>query len=179
MIENYTEQEIIAIINQIAKRLAPKYKFSYVDEDDIIQECYFIGMEAISRYDGRVPLVNFLSVHINNRLKNFKRDNYYRPFKCPHCESTCEFCQKKMSQRETKKNLLEPIDVGEVRDENESRMKVEQCPSESVEIDEILLLIDQCLPFEYREDYLKYKSGAKLPTARKRRIEELILEILS
>ena len=37
-----------------------------------------MGVEGLDRYDSNKPLENFMYAHINNRLKNFKRDNYYR-----------------------------------------------------------------------------------------------------
>ena len=49
----------------------------HMKSEDIEQEAFIIGAKAIDDYDGR-SLENFLYVHLNNRLKNFKRDNYYR-----------------------------------------------------------------------------------------------------
>ncbi len=162
----------------MTKKLAPRYKFGSYDYEDMIQEATIIAMEALPRYDGRVPLENFLSVHINNRLKNLKRDKYYRPFElcCEKCD--CPKCSKKTKQRNSKKNIIEAIDIGGVKDESESRMRYESDLLEDIYIREIQDLIDQSLAPELREDYLKYKAGVTLPTARKRNIELAILSII-
>ena len=75
---NMSEQEVVGIIKKVARSLAPKYTFAFYGVDDIEQEAFVMGMEALSRYDPTKPLENFLYTHIGNRLKNFKRDNYYR-----------------------------------------------------------------------------------------------------
>ena len=73
-----TEEQVVSTISKISSRLASKYTFPNYEADDISQEAFIIGMEALDRYDGVRPLENFLSIHIKNRLNNFKRDNYYR-----------------------------------------------------------------------------------------------------
>ena len=75
---NMTKQDVIDTITNVSRRLASKFTFAHYTEDDIAQEAFMIGMEALDRYDENRPLENFLFVHIRNRLKNFKRDNYIR-----------------------------------------------------------------------------------------------------
>ena len=75
---NLTEKEVISIITKVCKKLAPKYVFASYEVEDIEQEAFMMGVEGLHRYDTDKPLENFMYTHINNRLKNFKRDNYYR-----------------------------------------------------------------------------------------------------
>ena len=77
--KNMTEEQVITTINTVSSRLANKYTFPNYETEDIEQEAFIIGMEAMDRYDEKRPLENFLSVHIKNRLSNFRRDHYYRP----------------------------------------------------------------------------------------------------
>jgi len=75
--EGMTETEVIAQINTVVDRIAPKYTFYGYTTDDIKQEAFIICIEALNRYDPSKPLENFLSVNLSNRLKTFVRDNYF------------------------------------------------------------------------------------------------------
>ena len=69
--KNLSEQQVLDTISKVARKLAPKYVFASYDVDDIQQEAFLMGVEALDRYDTDKPLENFLYTHINNRLKNF------------------------------------------------------------------------------------------------------------
>ena len=174
----YTQEQVIQAIQDAAKFLVRNYTFDIYDQEDLIQECFFMSSYALEKYDGRVPLKNFLITHLNNRLKNFKRDNYYRPIKCD-CERGCEKCSKYIESRNKKKNVLEPIDISNVRDDSESRMRDNNNPLHEIEINEIKDLIDQSLPVDMRSDYLKWINNVSIPTNRKKRLEEKIWEIIN
>ena len=87
---NMSEQEVVDTITKVSERLSNKYTFAFYTAEDIRQEAFILGMEALERYDEGKPLENFLFVHIGNRLKNFKRDNYFR-----HDEGKAEKVQKR------------------------------------------------------------------------------------
>ena len=72
------EEDAYNTIMKVAKRLAPKYVFATYEVEDIEQEAFLIGIAGLAKYDKSRPLENFMYIHINNRLKTFKRDNYYR-----------------------------------------------------------------------------------------------------
>jgi len=132
-----------------------------VDEEDIEQEAFIIGMDALERYDGVRPLENFLSVHIKNRLKNFKRDNYYRQDK-----GTAEKIQ------EGKKKLL---DAGSI--ENFSFMLIKQF-SDSVAYKELINYIDENLPANFRGDYLRFQNDQNLTKTKKTNLLKCLRTIL-
>ena len=96
-----TEQEVIETITKVVDRQAAKFRFGYYEIEDMRQEAFIIAMDALDRYDEKRPLENFLAVHVNNRLKNFKRDNFYRMDNEKH---------------ESKKLIMDPIDISRVRD---------------------------------------------------------------
>ena len=160
--KNMTEDEVIETITKVARNLAPKFVFASYDIDDIFQEAFIIGIEGIDKYDEKRPLSNFMFAHISNRLKNFKRNNYYR--------MDIGGAQK---IQDTKKSLLEPMDIDSVYS-----VCLKDYTSNNVQIDEILSIIDKKLPAEYRRDFLKLKSNSPLSKGRKANIIKLIQGIL-
>lgn len=70
------------IIHNIAKSRKNKHKFAYFDSSDIYQEIYLLCLDALKRYRPSCgELENYLNAHVTNRLKNLKRDKYFRPEK--------------------------------------------------------------------------------------------------
>lgn len=159
---NMSEQEVVGIIKKVARSLAPKYTFAFYGIDDIEQEAFVMGMEALSRYDPTKPLENFLYTHIGNRLKNFKRDNYYR-----QDDGNAQKIQNR------KKNLLDTTNIdsfGSIGDFDD--------PLESMEIKEAKKLIDSRLPVHLRPDYLRMCEGMSIPKPKRLEIISYIKEIL-
>ena len=161
--KNLTEQEVIDTITKIARQLAPKFVFASYEVDDIFQEAVIIGIDGMEKYDENRPLSNFLFTHISNRLKNFKRDNYYR----------LDIGSAQQIQ-DRKKHLLEPIGI-----DNIYSVSSTEDMSNNVHISEILKYIDEKLPAKYRRDYLKLKTNSPLPKSRKAIILKIIREILN
>lgn len=159
---NMTEEQVISTITRVSSRLASKYTFPNYDPEDIEQEGFIIGMEAMGRYDGRRPLENFLSVHIKNRLSNFKRDNYYRPD-----DGRAEEIQK------GKKKLLDAASVDEIKNVL-SNFKV----SDSLEERELLEYIDSALPSTMRGDYLRFLHDQSLTKTKKTKLLGALKEIM-
>lgn len=148
-------------IREIAKAAAKKYVFPNYDEDDIEQEAFIIGLEAMSRYDPDRPLENFLRVHIKNRLLNLRRDKYYRPD-----SGKAEDVQK------NKKKLLDATPF----DEFEYAFSV--LDSDNLEHKELLEMIDEKLESVFRADYLRFLDGQKLTKVRKTKLFEKLKEIM-
>lgn len=174
-----TEIEVVAVIEKIAKRLAPKYVFGFFEREDIVQEAIIMGLDALDRYDESRPLENFLSVHISNRLKSFLRDNYYRQKPLCSCDKQdCEICVSKLKRIEAQKNIMAPIDLDSVCDEQEQSMRYGDSLYKGLEIKEIRELINKYLPLEYRIDFKKLCEGISIPKPRRDKIKEIIEEIL-
>jgi DNA-directed RNA polymerase specialized sigma24 family protein len=149
--KNMTEEQVVSAITLVSSRLASKYTFPNYGEDDISQEAFIIGMEALDRYDGVRPLENFLSIHIKNRLKNFKRDNYYRPD-----EGKAEEIQQ------GKKKLLEAGSIDDMRN-----FIFQKEAADSLEERELVEYIDLYLPANMRGDYLRFKNEQTLTKTKK------------
>ena len=165
-----TEKEVLRIIDKIAERYAYKFRFGYFEADDIRQEAKIIAMEALSRYDETRPLENFLAVHVKNRLNNFKRDKYYRQTKTD--SNTQE------QHNNSKKYLMEPLDISNIRDEDEQNMRVADGFVKEFEEKEIFNIINETLDVDLRGDYLRMRDGCYVPKPRREKILEEINNIL-
>lgn len=191
-----TEEEVVAIIDKIAQRLARRFIFGYYDIDDIEQQARLFALEGMVNYKEGRPLENFLWVHVKNRLCNFKRKEYERIDKpcisCRHDAYNAEFdtCAKYpddimscityykwIRRNESKKSLVIPIKLYSVRDESEPNMSVNDCVG-FVCNKEMLQLIDDKLPIILRADYLRLLSGGKVTKYKRVQIQDAIRHIL-
>jgi hypothetical protein len=176
----YTEEEVLEIIDGVSTSLARKYTFGIYAVEDIKQEAFIISLEAIKKFNGSVPLGVFLRKHLNNRLKDFKRDNSFRiNHKCKKCDefnNECESCCRAQQTQDIKKNILNPIDIEIIS--NEQATYYEGSLIDTLEMIEIVDKINLYLPVEYREDYLRIKENLYVPKSRKEEIEKIIIEII-
>lgn len=154
-------EEQFKIITTIAKKLAPRYVFGSYEKEDIEQEAIMMGLDGLKRHDGIRPLENFLYTHINNRLKNFKRDNYYR--------ITTGSAEK---VQQAKKDLFgAPVAIDPI-------VYVEEDMCEAIDVKEAIEKINRELPAKYRNDYLRMCSGVRVSKNKKMEILSLIKKIL-
>lgn len=158
-----SDEEVTSMILKVAQKLAPKYVFASYDIEDIEQEAFIIALDALTRYESDKPLENFLYAHVNNRLKNFKRDNYYRQ---DHGSA--------QQIQDRKKNLLEPIDIDCLYS-----ISTKDSTVTDAHIREITELIDKKLPSNLRRDYLKLRNNAPLPKSRKAHVIKVIEDIIN
>ena len=166
-----TESEVLEIINKICDRYAYKFKFGYFEPEDIRQEAFIIAVDALDRYEEGRPLENFLAVHVKNRLNNFKRDKYYRQNKKKDDDRQAQL-------NNSKKFLMEPLDISNIRDENERNMRDDNDFVELIANSELLSIIDEKLDVTYRSDYLRMRDGAYVPKPRREEITQEINKIL-
>jgi DNA-directed RNA polymerase specialized sigma24 family protein len=72
--------EAYPIIERLAKSRSNNGAFAYYVNSDVYQEVWCMCLEALNRYDSTIgPIENYLARHVKNRLKNLKRDKYFRP----------------------------------------------------------------------------------------------------
>lgn len=173
-----TEQEVIDTIERVADRYAHKFQFGFYTAEDIKQEAFMLGMEALDRYDPSRPLENFLAVHINNRLKTFKRDNYYRKDGSEDMEITNRKELKKSLRNESRKNLMHPIDIDSVRQDGEKNMVFISNESDIMANKEIIRIININLDMSYRKDYLRMIDGVYVSKSRREEVKAEIVRIL-
>jgi DNA-directed RNA polymerase specialized sigma subunit len=173
-----TEREVTETITKVVNRYAKKFKFSYHEIDDIKQEGFMIGMEALERYDTSRPLENFLAVHIKNRLKNFKRDNFFRYDEELEKTASSNKDLKRVQRNNVRKFLLFPIDIDSVRQEGEGNMSTSDKFIADVELKELMTIIDRKLSVSYRKDYLKMRDGVYVSKTRREEVCEEIQKII-
>jgi hypothetical protein len=196
--KNMTEKEVLEIIDKVASKLAYKFKFGYHDIEDMKQQGRLFAIQGMDNYDESRPLENFLWTHVRNRLFNYKRDNFERPdkpcFTCPFYDPGCknsineceEFEDKQecdlyfgwLTRNSTKKNLMRPIGISEVRGVKEDGMNSSSSPLDQLADKELLNFIDRKIPLNLRQDYLRIKYGTKLPKPRRDAVIESIKSIL-
>ena len=160
---NLSEHEVVSVITKVCKKLAPKYVFASYEVEDIEQEAFMMGVEGLHRYDTNKPLENFMYTHINNRLKNFKRDNYYR-FDYGNAQKI----------QDRKKSILEPVDIAALY-----CVSTDDDTVDNAQLTEMLNLIDSKLPADLRSDYLKLRTNSPMPKGRKAIIIQAIEDIMN
>lgn len=194
---NMTEEQVIEIMQKIAKAAAYKYRFGYFEADDIEQEAYIEAIKGLENYDGERPLENFLRVHVLNRLKNLKRNKFERLDKpcydCPlkayrkkddECMAyddklECSFYSRWLTRNSAKKNLMCSIPMDGVAEGDEPSMYHEDDILDNLIINESLEIIEQNLGnAELRKDWIKLRNNLKIPKHRKQKIREEITRIL-
>ncbi len=68
------------IIERLAKSRSSNGAFAYYENADVYQEIWCMCLEALDRYDPQIgPIEHYLVRHVTNRIKNLKRDKYFRP----------------------------------------------------------------------------------------------------
>lgn len=190
--DGMTEDEFVSIVNNVAGQLCHKFKFGYYEIDDIKQECFIEAIDALNRYDPDRPLVNFLWSHLHNRLCNLKRKKYFRREKpCDNCPlnayvaetDECTAFEDRLEcapyavwakKNDTKKNIMNPIGLSSMNDEQEKNARVDSDMLSNVANNEIISLIDDNISLANRKYWLQQKGGIKIP---KKHYDELLNEI--
>ncbi len=179
-----TEQEVLQIIDNVANRLAPRFRFGYYTVEDMKQEARLEAIKGLEKYDNVRPLENFLWVHVRNRLYNLKRNKYARPdlpcYSCPfydaklksNCEEyedrhECDLYQGWFTRNESKKNLMNTIDIDVINSERESSMSFFD---KDFEDSSLISFLDDSIPVEFREDWIRLRDGLRLSKTRKERV---------
>lgn len=175
-----TEEEFLAAFDSVIVKLVKKFTFNIYDVDDIRQEAFLIASEGVFNFNPayNVPLESFLYTHLYNRLINFKRDNYLRrENNCQECRNiskVCARCEQRERLNMTKKSILEPANIESLAHPtfiNEYEKKVDQ---ETI-ISEILRRLT---PLQV-QDFYKIRDGVRINNNKKKRIIEIIQEIMT
>lgn len=199
--EGMTESEVLETIENVAIRLAGRFKFGYHSIEDMRQQARMYAWEALEKYDNVRPLENFLWTHVRNRLFNFKRDKFQRPDKpclnCPlnaydpECKQSdsgcteyynlmdCEHYAGWIKRNDAKKNIMSPIELGGVRDEHEKNMKTRNRDTENIDLREIFDLIQREIPVVLRADWLRMRYEIRIPKQRRIKVKEAVEHILA
>jgi hypothetical protein len=182
------EIEIVRIMQKVASTLAPSFRFGYHSIEDVEQQGVWEALKVLeeNKYDVARPLENFLYTHIHNRLHNFKRKHYSRlepPCTCCDPINPPAFpCQKFtdwVGRNSAKQNIMRPLDMGNISDESEGNMREDCVLTDDAIASELRAIIDKGLPVELRHDYLQMLDGKVIPKARREKVREAVLILIS
>lgn len=191
-----SEQEVLDTIEKVARRLAHKFRFGYHDIDDMKQQARMHALKAMPKYDSSRPLENFLWSCVHNQLFNDKRNKFARPdkpcLKCPlsayikntdectafHDKMECSHYSGWIQRNSAKQNLMQPIELSDVEDEREDRMRLHETPDDIVMTSEIMTIIDKNLPIALRKDWIMMRKGIKIPKPRRVKLQQEVISIL-
>lgn len=192
----HSESEVIEILYSVARRVARKYKFSFYDFDDIVQEGVIEGIRALEKYDYNRPLENYLYICIRNAMFNFKRKNYTRidkpcdecPFaayikrddKCTKYESKslCDLYEAWEARNAAKQNVMDTLNYDVVRTDGESNMFYEHDLNEGVFGRDILNYLENHIAVEFLADFQRLQMGITVPKAKRELLMEEIYSLL-
>lgn len=161
--EGYTEDEVIDIIDRIVNVVASKFRFGYLDVEDMKQQGTVIALEGMGKFDPNrgYTLDNFLYILVRNGLSNYKRKHYARN------EPTTS------KNNETKKRLIDTVDI------EKEELPIEHTGHISdIEHKELLQILDSKLPIALRADYIRMLHKVDVPKNRKFKVRQAVLEIL-
>ena len=189
-----TEEEVVAIIEKVARMLANRFKFGYHDYEDMKQQACLFAWEGLEKYDGVRNLQSFLWTLVHNQLFNYKRDNFERPNSpCEECDSNkdsectiykddkleCPSYNGWTTRNIIKKNLMLPICLESICDENDQQIYNNEQSDNNAILNEIVDIINKELPIKLRHDYLRLKNNFKLSKTKKMAVREAIRDILT
>lgn len=155
--------EQLRVIEECALQVSSANWIPGYDTEDIRQEAIIIGIKGIEKYNGKIPLDKYLSNHMRHRLRSLRREKYIKP----GCD--CGQCLK-CSNNESRVKLNFTSSVAE----EDSQYSMH----DNVEYEELLEYLDQSIPAELREDYLKVLAGIPIISARKQKLKKFIKDLL-
>lgn len=161
------------IIERLAKSRSIKGSFAYYEPQDVYQEIWSMCLEALDRYDPEIgPIENYIVCHVSNRLKNLKRDRYFRP---GSDVSTSGLARTRM-------NLVNalPLDNGDMPENGIPLCSTPPCvdPIEYLLCDETLSYIRQRLPVDLYEPFEDLIGNNKVRGPIAEEIGQKVAEIL-
>jgi len=194
----HTEATVLAAIEKAVGILAHEFRFGPHTVEDIAQQGRLLALELLERdvYDPRVDrdgkptrsLGAFVYSHVHNRLCNFKRDNWQRNDPpCRACddgypcsrdrEGTPTHCKRYagwLANNKAKSAVRRPLDIGNVADEKEARMREEDSAFADLEMAELLAAIDAAMPPRLRSAYLRMREGEPVGEEARREVEDVV-----
>ena len=156
--KNMSKEDTVNTITLVVERIAPKYTFPNFDVDDIKQEAFIICIEALERYDNKRSLENFLSANLSNRLKNFVRDRY------GHAK---DIERKKVSSPASLSDIIA------------NTYSYEEFNDINIDNKEFMRRVEDKLPANLRESYLKFINGVKISKTKKTKLLTFIKDIFN
>lgn len=186
---NLEKSDVLDTIEKVSVRFS-HFKFGIHGADDIEQFSRMACLKVLDKYDGVRKLENFLHVAVKRLVINLHRDELIRKDPpCRFCHNSIDghtdhpdhhYCKSYMDwvkRNKTKQNIAIPLDLSSIDDTNEENTR-DETGEFDLTTSELIAIVDEYLPAQYRQTYLKMKSGVKVPKAERLEVERLVLEIL-
>lgn len=157
--------EQLETIYAIAKQLSSDRWIPGYTKEDIEQEAIIIALKGFYRYNGSIPFDKFIGNHMRNRLITLRRDKYIKP------GCSCGKC-KKCFHNSSRVNIMNPSDI----DSENPQLKYEI--EDSVASKELMEYLDDFIPADLRDEYLKLTQGCYVPKDKKAKLRAIITEAL-
>lgn len=159
------------IIHKIAKSRKQKHKFAYFSPEDISQEIWILCLDALSRYRPECgEIEHYLNSHVTNRLKNLKRDKYFRP----------DINNQPLTQNRI--NLVNAVSIDNVRVSDKTKFLASSSPEAdpflSLEAEDTKELILDNLPPHLVEPFKDLLEGKKIKKSLLQEVRDYALLIL-
>jgi hypothetical protein len=185
----HTEEQVIAVIAEVARQLGKRLCFGPHTQQDIEQEIAMTCLEVLltDKFDPQRNLKAFLLIHSRNRLLNKRRKEVCRTDSpCRACQhqqphqpsEACEKYKRWQARQERRRKAYYALPLDKIDDEKERQMAIACQVEEDVEIREVLDLIDEALDVETRRLWLQLRAGVSLPTTAKKRVLKEVKAIL-
>lgn len=163
------------IIAQIAASKGASSAFAYFQPADIEQEVWVICIKALPQYmPSRGPLDHYLKRCVNNRLKNLKRDRYFRP-----SSNTGE----KSRNVQDRINIVNAIALFAGNDKD-TQIDVHDSsssnsPSFNLEYEELIDRLKKDLPESVLYEFLILLQGGQLPKNKMDKVRSVVVKLLA
>jgi DNA-directed RNA polymerase specialized sigma24 family protein len=183
------EAELLDAIERTGRLLAKHFAFGSYSAEDIKQMIAVFAMEAIRKgsYDTTRSLASFIFAHSRNRLINLRRDSICRADgPCKRCQGgnpcqsdgkTCDKHNVWWERQRKKASVRFPVGIDNVADEKEPRTHSASEVEANAEASELERLIDEHLPIEMRENYLRMRAGENVLPKKRELVRAAILGI--
>jgi len=173
-----TNEEIYSSAYPIIERLANirsvNGSFAYYESSDVYQEVWSMCLEALDRYNPEIgPIENFLVRHVANRMKNLKRDRYFRP----------GFDISSSGLAKTKMNLVNALPFGSCETVDSGTLLGSQAinvdPTHNLLCQETIKYITDRLPEELLPSFQDLLGNNRVRSPLVSEIQHTVAEILS
>ena len=163
--KNKPSEEQLETIYKIAKQISSDKWIPGYTKEDIEQEAIIIALKGFYRYNGSIPFDKFIGNHMRNRLITLRRDKYIKPgCSCGNC--------KKCLNNNARINIAYPSQI------SKEDTKLGYSMEDSVASKEIMEYLDDFIPADLRDEYLKLTQGCYVPKDKKAKLRAIITEAL-
>lgn len=187
----YTQEETLAVIEQVVGSIASKFKFGSYEVEDMRQEGRAFALECLSKYDPNkgASLKTFVTTHVRNQFINLQRKHLVRhqppcticPFYNKAFPNGCSAFKDKMDcdkwESWVSRNISKKALSGVCEDVGIEKVSREG-PLEDMLTKELREIIDKHLPAALRNDFRKVVEKQKIPKHRKIKIVNVLREIV-